>query len=221
MLKYTFSAREKVLLVILALIVVGLAWYQFVFVNVQNQISEIQSQTADAEDTVAVDQAKLVEMNKMQTAIKQYEAEGLKKTAMPSFDNTQNVMNQLNAILASTSNYALTFDDLDTTTETGVVRRGVTLTFGCASYADAKAVLVNLSQGAYPCEIDSVSMVDNTANTTTQSGIVGSGSSTNASTSAFAVTAHVIFFEKADATETTTDVDTSALDAAMTNDTKS
>lgn len=196
MLTYTFSRREKVLILVLTIILVIFAWYQFVYVNIQNQLSTLDQQIAEVQDTQVIDAAKIQKMNTMQKAISEYQAEGLVKKTMPAYDNQQNVMNELNGLLATTTNYSLTFDALDTGTA-GFVKRGVTLVFGCGSYADAELILTNLSTGAYPCSIDSMNIVDNTANTstsTTSYSVVGSGSTSTASVS---VSAHAVFTEKA------------------------
>lgn len=196
MLTYTFSRREKVLILALAIILIIFAWYQFVYVNVQNQISTLSQQIAEVQDAQVIDAAKIQKMNSMQKAIDQYKAEGLAKTTMPAYDNQQNVMNELNGLLATTTNYSLTFDALDTGT-TGFVKRGVTLVFGCGSYADAELILTNLSTGVYPCSIDSMNIVDNTASTSTSAtsySVVGSGSTT--STASVSVSAHATFTEK-------------------------
>jgi len=195
MLSHAFTKREKMLLIILVLILLFLLWYQAIFVNVQNQVGSLNEQIGEQEDALTIDQAKSAQMSMMQAAIDQYKAQGATATAMPAFDNQQNVMNELNAILSSTNSYTLTFDDLDTS-ETGTVKRGVTLSFGCNSYDDAKTVLTNLAQGAYPCTIDSTSINDNSASSKSSYSSAGSGSSSVQAASSFTVTAHLTFYEK-------------------------
>lgn len=195
MLTYTFSKREKVMLVVLACILVIVAWYLLVFQNVNNQISSLNSQIATVQDQTTLDSAKLAQMNTMQKVIDENKAKGVKAVSLPTYDNVQALMAALNTTLSSTNNYSLTFDNLDRS-DSKLVKRGVTMTFGCNSYADAKTIIIAIKQGAYPCTIDSVSMTDNTAKTSSFYSNVASGSSSAASTSSCGVSMHVTYYEK-------------------------
>lgn len=194
MLKYTFSSREKALIVVLAVILLAFAWYQFVWVGVQSQIATLTTQISDEQTQYSVDTAKLSRMTSMESSIKQYQADGLVKRSMPTYDNIQNVMWFLSATLTPTTSYQLTFDAIDTSTA-GVVKRGVTITFGCDSYASAKAVLSNLVNGSYPAELTKVMITDNSA-AKTSTGVVGTGSTSATASASFSVQAHVTFYEK-------------------------
>jgi hypothetical protein len=214
MLTYTFSKREKALIVVFAVFLLVLAWYQFVFVNVQDQVSALNADIATAQDTVTTDTAKVSELKTMRAAIEQYKAEGLSPRTMPSYDNTQNLMNLLNAQLSGTTEYSIKFGDLDTTSESGVVLRGADLSFGCNSYADAKTVLASLAQGAYPCSIDSLAITDNTASKSSSgTSVVGSGTSSS-TTPSFSVTAHLTFYEKASGSTTSSTAGSNATTSA-------
>lgn len=195
MLTYTFSRREKGLLAVLACVLVLVLWYQFVFVNVQNQTTALDGRINDAKDQLVVDQAKITQMSSMQKSIDGYKSQGLVPTNMPKYDNMQNLMTILNTTLSQTENYTLKFDDLDTK-EAGVAKRGVSLTFGCASYDAAKATISSLQKGIYTCSVDSVSITDTAASKTTSTSNIGSGSTSTASKSAYAVVAHLTFYEK-------------------------
>ena len=76
MLKYTFSTREKALIVILAVIVLALLWYTLIFQNIDNQVKTVESDIATAQDKLAVDNAKLAQQKNMQDAIDRYVASG-------------------------------------------------------------------------------------------------------------------------------------------------
>ena len=148
MLTYTFARREKLLLVLLGILLVAVVWYQLVFVGVQDQLTQIDSQIDDAESTLVIDTAKHDQMTRMQQAIDGYKAKGATTSVVPAYDNVQNVMAQLNVTLALTNSYSLSFDDLDTS-QAGLVKRGVTLSFGSNSYDDAQTVIKALADGPY------------------------------------------------------------------------
>lgn len=197
MLTYTFSKREKVLLAVLAVILVIVAWYVLVYQNVNNQITSLNSQIADVQTQTTTDTAKVAQMNTMQRAIDDNKAKGVKPSVLPAYDNVQPLMASLNTILAGTNNYQMKFDNLDWS-QGNVVQRGVTITFGCNDYASAKNVVTSLEKGAYPCNVDTVSITDNTATKTASTySNVGSGSSSASAGSNFGATVHATFFEKA------------------------
>ena len=191
MLDYTFSKREKVLLVILALIAIGILYYQVIYRNVQDQLDSLNSQISEAQDETVTATAKLSKMKTMQAAIDSYKAAGLKATEMPSYDNITPLMAELNTTLASSSDYTLSFDDVDTSSTT--VERGVDLTFGASSYASARSILDSLLQGSYPCSLDEFTITDNSATQSTSKGytVVTGTASSNVS-----VTAHFTFYEQ-------------------------
>lgn len=187
MLKYTFSTREKVLIAIFAFIVLGLLWYLFVFQNIEDQVKKLDSEIATTQETLAVDTAKLSQKKSMEDAIARFVASGARITEVPKYDNTQNVMNQLNTVLAGTTSHSITFEEVKQG-ESNSLERGVTLTFGCNSYTEAVDVLTSLARGPYPCRINECS-ISNSATNSSRSRNIGSGAS------AYTVTAHLIFIE--------------------------
>lgn len=189
MLTYSFSRREKALLLVLAVILLFLAWFVFVFQRTADEINRIDNEISvvDTQTTVASTQVK--RMNAMQEAISKYKAAGVSPTPVPAFDNMTPLMTELNAIMAGTTTYTLSFDDLDTDTSSDYVLRGVTADFGCNSVSEAELVVTALAKGAYPCSIDSVSISDSTAGRASRvAGVSGLG--------AVSASVHVTFFEK-------------------------
>ncbi|MCH3968034.1 MAG: hypothetical protein PHR15_08995 [Atopobiaceae bacterium] len=189
MLTYTFSKREKVLIVLLALILIAMAWYELVFKGVQEQTSALEQQIADAQDTLTIDTAKVQQMTTMQKAVDSYEAAGSAASTTPKYDNIKNVMSTLDTALSGTASYSLSFDDLDTT-QAGVVRRGVSVSFGCDTYDAAKAVISTLADGPYTCSVDSFTIA--TASSKKTSSTIGTG---NTGSAAYSVSAHITYVE--------------------------
>lgn len=189
---YTFSKREKVLLVLLAAILLVVVWYQVVFASTQAQITDLDNQIATVQDQMVTDSAKAANLKKMEDAIASYKAKGQQATSLPNYDNTQALMANLNAILSQTSNYNLSFQDPELGSN-DIVERPVKLSFSCASYDSARAVLNNLTQGGFPCSIESFTITDNSANLTGTSSNAGSGT---AKEQPFAVSATLTFYEK-------------------------
>ena len=192
-MSYTFSRREKILLAVLAVLLVGLLWYVFIYQSTQSQLDSLDSQIQTTELLSDNAAKQLGQMSQMSTAIADHQAAGDRAVTLPEYDNANRLMAQLNTILANTSNYSLSFDDLDFSTA-GLVRRGVTISFGCESMADGRAVIAALEDGLYPCSIDAASMVSNADRNARNSLLVGTNSSRTAN-SPYSVGLHVVFYE--------------------------
>lgn len=215
MLTYSFSRREKALLLVLAVILLFLAWFVFVFQRTTDEINRIEGDIAvvDAQTTTATAQVK--RMHAMQDAVEKYKAAGIKPTPVPAFDNMTPLMTELNRIMAGTTTYALSFDDLDTETSSDYVLRGVTADFGCNSVSEAELVVTALAKGAYPCSIDSVAINDSSVNR-------ASRVSSNSGSGAVSASVHVTFFEKkAKSTPASTSSSSASSASASTNTTSS
>ena len=187
MLKYSFSTREKTLIAIFAVIILALLWYVLIFQGVNEQAQKLDSEIATAKETITIDTAKLTQQKNMQDAIDRYVASGAKVVETPKYDNIQNVMDQLNSILASTTSYTISFDDIESK-DGDTVARGVSLTFGCGSYEEAVGILTSFARGDYPCRINECSI--------SSSGNIPTPGATGANKAAYAVTAHLIYIER-------------------------
>ncbi len=170
MMGYTFSRREKALLVVLALLAVAGIWYQFVFVGTQDTISRLNAQIADVQDQKATDAARVMQTKRMSEEIERCKAAGIAPAEIPAYDNVQALMARLNGTLAPTTGYNLKFEDV-AAGGAGIVTRGVELSYGCGSYQEARVIL--------------------SASTATRN--VGSGS---ANAAPYSVSAHLTFYEK-------------------------
>ena len=156
MFTYSFSDREKTLLVVLLCMLLGVFYYFVVQVPVSTRMEQAQAAQAAAEDSMVLETIKAEKMQRMQAAIDAADAD-TRKAEIPPYNNIQNVMVQLDAIIGSaTTEYDISF--LPIITEEGLVYRPISMTFTCADYAAAKAVLVDLNGCRYRCMIDSVSI---------------------------------------------------------------
>ncbi|MBQ9041567.1 MAG: hypothetical protein IJ111_02000 [Eggerthellaceae bacterium] len=191
MITYKLSRREKALLAILAVVVLAIAWFILIFQNTTQQIDRLESEISTVESTIEIDTARVSQLAMMKQVIEERKAEGAQMTEVPTFDNMQPLMAELNGIMGVTDTYTLTFDELDRETSSEYVYRGVRIDFGCGSYGTAESVVAALANGTFPCVIDSVAITDSSAR-------VGSSSRVGTSSSGSTVSAyiHVTFFEK-------------------------
>lgn len=156
MLTYTFSRREKALLLLLAIVMVVIVWFIFVYQGTTNRITELEGEISAAQTQITVDETRLAQQTKMQNTIDQRKAEGVEPTIMPDYDNLQNLMAELNIIMAAADSYTLSFDQL-AEDDQGHVMRGVRVDYTTPNYQAAEKIVEALAEGKYPCRIDSVS----------------------------------------------------------------
>ena len=185
MLTYTFSQREKLLLGMLAIVVVAIVWFVFVYQGTTNTIARLDSEIAEVSAQVQADEARVNLLTSMKQTIEQRKAEGAKTTPMPEYDNVRPLMAELNNIMAEASTYTLTFDALDRSDDT-YAARGVRIDYTSPSYDDAEKIVRELAGGKYPCRIDSVAISTSRV----------AGSSAEAARTTASASVHVTFFEK-------------------------
>jgi len=154
-MKREFTSREKALLLVLIVILLISGYSAFFLSPLQTHISDAQAQQSDALDQLQVETVKAQQLKKMKEDLAQ-----LDKTEsgsrIPDYDNLQNVMTQLDAILSAASDYDLSFPQVEA--QGNLMIRPVQMTFTCANYAAAKAVMKNLSDCIYRCRLDAISV---------------------------------------------------------------
>lgn len=190
---YSFSLRERVLMLILALILLSAAWYQFVYSNCQDQMTVAQNDVADMQVSIETASTQLASMNSMQATVDAKKAAGVQPTKLPSYDNLQQLTASLNTILANTNSYTLGFTD-PVSASGSVMRRDVSLSFTCASYAQAKEVIAALDANSAKCVIGDISISMGAISSSTSS-IVTSVVNTSSSSSTVSVSMKLSFYE--------------------------
>jgi len=151
------SRREKVLVVIFALLLVTLVYYLLVYQPVQEACASLELNRLDTEISIQVEQAKSIQMEKMREELEALRKnDGIEVAPMARFDNAQNVMAELSVILSAATGYDISFSPL---ADSGnLLRRTIGMSFGCSSYEDARAILQQLYACRYRCQINDVSL---------------------------------------------------------------
>lgn len=182
MMKREFTQREKILLLVLVVLLLLTGYLKLFYEPVQKQYTAAQTQYDKASDTLMQEQAKLSNMKKMEAALKKLQGSGASAdVTIPAYDNSDNVMVQLDSILASAVNYQMTFTDVVYDTE--LVSRPLKLTFTARNYDAAKAILTSLYNCKYRCALSDIA--------------VSAGSDTaNVRTDGVTVSLTVTFYEK-------------------------
>lgn len=133
------TTREKVLLLILAVLVIGIGYFKFVFEPINEQVRELQSAAAQEQSEIDSSIVQLAQMRKMEKAVEASKADGQER-AIPAYDNSGMLMRELYQILANTNEYTVDFSAA-TSREGYIVLRPVTLTFETGTYTQARAII--------------------------------------------------------------------------------
>lgn len=136
-MKKTISIREMILLGVLIILA---AYYFVVQGPIAKETEELENARVQVEAEIEEAQSLLTVKKAMEKAIEEtFEAAGGNPTALPDYNNINNVINELHAILDSTVSYNIVFGDDE---EDGyVVRREIKITYKVKTYDAAIARL--------------------------------------------------------------------------------
>ena len=149
-----FTRVEKLLIALLALILVGLAYYQFVDKPVRQAITNAEAETRSLQADLTAAQARLTAAQKLQNDMDALEASG-QKSWMSSYNNSKTEIAFLNAILADTLQYSVTFSNV--TRSGNQIRRSFTLQYRTRDYEAAHEIMARLSQSHDRCLVSAAS----------------------------------------------------------------
>lgn len=184
-MKRKLSTREWVLLAVLAVIALVSAYVMLFYIPTTTARDNALAETETVRDELEALQLRQGQKERMEREIDELFAQGAEPLALASYDNLQNVMLELNATLANAGDYNLSFPTVDASES--VVRREISVSFRCDSYATAKRVLQQLHDSRYRSVLDTVAIAfarsDNNRNNRQEV------------TDPFAVSCTIVYFE--------------------------
>ena len=131
------NTREKVLLVILVLIILGFGYYRFVDQPVRKNLAKADSEYASIQTELTEVRIKIRELQRMQDEIDEITSGG-KDSFMPSYNNAKEELALLNDILNdSVTQYSVAFTNV--TRYKDQIRRDFKLDFTAPDYDSMKA----------------------------------------------------------------------------------
>lgn len=158
-----FTTREKVLLVILAVLIIGIGYFKLLLEPINTSIENYQNMTASEQDEILVNTALLQKKKQMETELEELFASG-DPTPIPVYDNSGNLLVELHRILDKSLDYSLNFSGVSTMDVEYLVRRPVSLTFQASTYAQARAIINELHDSDNVNCISDLSMKINNGN---------------------------------------------------------
>ena len=154
-MKKEFTQREKILLLALTVLVIGLGYYKFVLQPINNRISEYRNMESEISLEYEQNLIKAGQMDTMQKEIQKEQAKGIRRT-VALYDNSVNLMPELYRIMKSSIDYSLDFGEL--VFESDFVKRPVEITFDTSTYRQARAIIDRLYNSQYAMQIDGLTV---------------------------------------------------------------
>lgn len=138
-----FTTREKVMLVILCLLVIGIGYYKLILEPINTGVEEYQMMEAEEQDVIVQNMALVQKKKVMEQELEELFAQG-EPTPIPSYDNFGKLIVELHSILDSTTDYSLSFAGTADMTGGYLKRRPVQLSFNTGSYGEARSIIDRL-----------------------------------------------------------------------------
>ena len=156
MLMHSFTKREKIVLVILAIALVAGFYFLAIHYPVNQRLEEIKIEKAEVEDQTTLAMAKAQRYRTMQKELDEIFALSEDEiTVMPPFDNKQTLTYIFNDVFADTAPN-LRFADVKT--DGNIATRSISFTFNADSYDAAKEILIKLTGTGYRCLLQNVTL---------------------------------------------------------------
>ena len=145
------TAKEKVLLVILVLIILGFCYYRFVDQPIRKNLAKADAEYSSLQKELTEASVKIRELQRMQDEIDEITAAG-KYSYMPSYNNAKQEVELLNNILeGAATQYSVSFTSVTRTKDQ--IRRDFKLDFTVPDHETARAIIDQLTVVDYRCLI--------------------------------------------------------------------
>ena len=149
-----FSIKEKVLILVLLLVLLGLAYYEFVDQPVRNSIDKAESEKDAYQVELSTINSQIAKYESMKNEIDSVSGSGV-YALMPSYNNSKTVNQLLNDVLGSLG-YTITFANV-APTGGNMVRRNISIQFTAPDEDTVQDVLYKLTNCGYRCLIGDLS----------------------------------------------------------------
>ena len=155
-----FTTSEKILLVVLSILLIGLLYYRFVYLTTEDMIESLNQKSESTKADLEIARKRVEQLDQMK-----WEMDGMNldddTSRMESYNNSKNETAFLNEVLRGVDDYSISFAEV--TRDGDQIRRSFTLQFVVKDYKDAEYVVDDLTSGEYRCLVDDVnySLSDN------------------------------------------------------------
>lgn len=136
-----FTLKEKILIGILILIILGLGYYKFVDMNVRDGLAAAKDSIETNQAELEISTAMLQKLQSMDKELTSYEAGGI--TYLASYNNIKEEIAFLDSILKDTVSYRLNLSD--PVLNGDLIRRNISIQFVATGYEQARSIVNQFS----------------------------------------------------------------------------
>lgn len=155
-MKRQLTAREKILLALLGVILVVCAYYLLFYTPMTAERERCISEAETCRMQTEAAGLRLEEKRRMERELDVIFSAETPPLGIADYDNLKPVMFELNTILAGAGDYSLSFGTVDASQT--IVRRSISMSFNTAGYESARAILQQLHDSAYRCMLDGLNL---------------------------------------------------------------
>jgi len=149
-----FSRGEKIILALLAFVLVGLVYYQFVDKAVRSSIEKANAEAEAIKVELTAVNAKIKRMEEMQAELDSITSDP-SASYMGSYNNSREELAFLNDVLKSALQYSINFSNV--TRDGDQIRRNFSLQFTTSDYAAMEKLINQLCNSKLRCLINDIS----------------------------------------------------------------
>lgn len=132
-----FTKKEKILIFVFVILLLGMAYYYFVDRNVRDNLAAAKNAVEVNQSELDISTAQLMRLTSMDKELNSYEAGGASR--LESYNNVKAELSMLDSILYPTIDYTITLQD--PYLEGDLIRRMVAIRFTVRSFSDALTVV--------------------------------------------------------------------------------
>ena len=158
-----FTKTEKILIVLLFVVLMGLVYYQFVDKNVRSVTdnAKVEASSLEAQIDEALQRAE--KLRNLQSTLDKLEEQG-KLSYMGSYNNSKAEVRFLNDLLADTLTYSIEFSSV--TRNGNQIRRSFKLKYQTGGFRAAREIIENLLKSENRCLVSDISCSISTSGVT-------------------------------------------------------
>lgn len=145
-----FTRFEKILLLVLSLLLVGLVYYQFIDRPVRQAIASSKAECESIESELTVVTAQADHLEQLKNEMDDIKSSGM-TSYMGSYNNSGPELAMLNDVLSDTQQYTITFANV--TRSNDQIRRDFSLQFRTGDYFSMRNIIERLCESEYRCLI--------------------------------------------------------------------
>ena len=150
-----FTKREKILLLIFAVLIILLGYFKLILEPINSQVDEYSSMESEEQAEIDIKMLQALQMSIMEKEIEKARENGINRVT-PDYDNSSVLLPKLYHIMDRTVAYSMNFGEI--TTDGGIVMRPVEINFETRTYKKAREIIDRLYDTNYAMQIEDVTI---------------------------------------------------------------